>query len=309
MDNAESSVRSFGAIRLREDALRVLDADEEVILLYSDRDVETSTDNFRGLGHVDSQQNVLAIDIELTPTRFTNTGSSHRGRSARKHIKTAKPQGKTISLQIAQDVTALRSRAGDTGSIVWKASVDFARLVLQQINYGLSEESLLVKERLDELTVLELGAGTGILALLLHSCFKKYIATDTAAMLHLLNKNLAQTDNVSVSELDWVTLLSTPPRLRPRAYDFPTLDLIFAVDCVYNPSLMPAFVETIDYLCAVDLTTVIVVIELRDEGAVTAMFELWLAQGNWEIWRVGRSNGLGKPYAVWIARKTKNMDT
>lgn len=66
---------------------------------------------------------------------------------------------------------------------------------------------------------------------------------------------------------------------------------------------MPAFVETIDYLSTAGRTTVVIVIELRDQGAITTMLEVWLAKGTWEIWRYGRQNGLGKPYAIWVARK------
>ena len=80
------------------------------------------------------------------------------------------------------------------------------------------------------------------------------------------------------------------------------MDLILAVDCIYNPSLLPALVETIDFLTTPGKTAVLVVVELRQEDVVREFLELWVAKGGWEIWRI--ANGfLGSRYAVWTGWK------
>ena len=42
-------------------------------------------------------------------------------KTKKRQKKPRKNQGRTIEIEIAQDKTALRSRKGDTGSVLWKA--------------------------------------------------------------------------------------------------------------------------------------------------------------------------------------------
>lgn len=131
--------RIWGIVRLAEDSQEVVDADEEVFLIYSDLQSEVSSfsTEFRGLGQQDSRHDVLTVQLDLCPPTSAPLISLPRTKSSRHSSKRAtkvlKPIGKLIEINIAQDVTALRSRGGDTGSVVWKASIDFARLVLEQL--------------------------------------------------------------------------------------------------------------------------------------------------------------------------------
>ena len=117
-----------------------------------------ATPNSRGLGYVDSHRDVLDIKFEL---------------------KDKKAKGltvvKTVEIELFQDKTALRTRKGDTGSVLWKArfvvcasriglhkkthfrsSIDVGQLILQQY-YSDSTESLLDRRLLETQHVLELG--------------------------------------------------------------------------------------------------------------------------------------------------------
>jgi hypothetical protein len=80
------------------------------------------------------------------------------------------------------------------------------------------------------------------------------------------------------------------------------LDLILVVDCVYNSSLLPALVETIDFLATPNQTAVLVVVELRQEDVIREFLEMWIARDAWQIWRVG-FGFLGSRYAVWAGWK------
>jgi len=75
-------------------------------------------DGFRGLGHVDSRKDVLDIDFDITLPSNDSPDRS-KARSGRRKIQVN--ETKTITVTLAQDKTALRSRKGDTGSILWKA--------------------------------------------------------------------------------------------------------------------------------------------------------------------------------------------
>ena len=118
-----------------------------------------ATPNSRGLGYVDSHRDVLDIKFECK-------------------LKDKKPKGpiavKTVEIELFQDKTALRTRKGDTGSVLWKArfvlwlleiifhethfrsSIDVGQLILQQY-YSNSTESLLDRSLLERQHVLELG--------------------------------------------------------------------------------------------------------------------------------------------------------
>lgn len=76
------------------------------------------------------------------------------------------------------------------------------------------------------------------------------------------------------------------------------------MDCIYHPSLLPALVETIDYLTTPGVTAVLVVVELRAEDVIREFLELWLnasTKGAWEIWHVDEV--MEGPYAVWVGWK------
>ena len=99
-----------------------------MFILYSDLQAsaaKSDADDFRGLGHVDSKKDAMTITFEIEqPLKFETANlpviQKHKKRQKHKD-KPHKDQGRTIEIEIAQDKTALRSRKGDTGSVLWKA--------------------------------------------------------------------------------------------------------------------------------------------------------------------------------------------
>ena len=92
--------------------------------------------------------------------------------------------------------------------------------------------------------------------------------------------------------------------------------LLVIADCVYNPSLLPALLATIDHFAVPGRTSVLVAVELRAADVVREFLQLWLGLGSWEIWRVGSrcrdvdvergcddDGWLGVDFAVWIGWK------
>ena len=112
--------------------------------------------------------------------------------------------------------------------------------------------------------------------------------------------------NINVESLDWTMFMGTAqPRLswkRIGADTEDSPDIIIAADCIFNPSLLPPLVATLASLarpCSqvnaygseqereeVLRPLVLVAAELRSEDVVREFLELWLASGEWEIWRV-----------------------
>ncbi|KAG6907135.1 hypothetical protein DXG01_010354 [Tephrocybe rancida] len=304
-----------GVIRISSDSEPVTDADEEIFLLYSGllAGEKSDTDTFRGLGHVDSRKDIIMITFELkAPSQPSTTDSKvTRSQRARKSQKPAKVTDKTVQVELHQDKTALRSRKGDTGSVVWKASTDFAQVILQQL-HAQAPDALFDVQMLKSMHVLELGAGTGLLAVALAPHVGHYTVTDIEALQPLLCKNIAANfpgwtglrtslapgHNVFVQELDWVALSNTAPAQRRRLVDIESPDLVLVVDCIYHPSLLPSLVETINYIAVPGRTSVLVVVELRAEDVIREFLSLWLSRPGWEILRVGGL--LPGPYAAWV---------
>lgn len=157
------------------------------------------------------------------------------------------------------------------------------------------------------------SAGTGLLAVALAPHVRHYTVTDTRDLQNLLHKNIAANFtgwpnhcvstapgyNVSVEELDWITLSNTTPAQRGNLVAIDPVDLVLTIDCIYHPSLLSPLVETINHFAIPDRTAVLVIAELRAEDVIREFLALWLSRPGWEIWRVGGSL-LDKPYVMWL---------
>ena len=157
---------------------------------------------------------------------------------------------------------------------------------------------------------------------------RTYTITDIRPLLPLIRKNVSlnsrdgslgkSKSNITIEELDWLALTSLPPGTararycpvprvsdtRPESNDHGAWDLVLVVDCIYNPSLLPALVDAIDTVSTVGRTWVLVVAELRQEDVLREFLDLWLKQssGSWEIMRV--EGLLDMHFVVWAGRKS-----
>ncbi|WVQ97517.1 hypothetical protein IAU59_004631 [Kwoniella sp. CBS 9459] len=162
-----------------------------------------------GLGFLDSNSSILELSIDLLPAatvaspvinkKDKESGSDKRGgnRSKRTVYKTDKrsesiSKGKSVEVSIQQDLGALKGRRGDTGSVLWRSSLHLARHLLFQHHYppNANTISLLDPDRLSSASILELGAGTGLLAVLLSQICGSYTASDRLENLKLVKRNL-----------------------------------------------------------------------------------------------------------------------
>ena len=174
-------------------------------------------------------------------------------------------------------------------------------------------------------------AGTGLLGLALAPLVHTCTITDIRPLLPLIRKNVAlnspgwhdrflgnSKSNITIEELDWLALASlasstarahycpvpkVTSALELESTDHVAWDVVFAVDCIYNPSLLPALVDTIDTVSTAGRTWVLVVAELRQEDVLREFLDLWLKQdsGRWEITRV--ESLLDVHFVVWAGRK------
>jgi hypothetical protein len=153
MDAAASGIPA-GPISLPTDATFVSDADEEIFLLYTRLAAlkppdGSDTDHFHGLGSENSKQDSLLVRIELKPpppppstvTVATSEPSPasysekpDNRKAGRRYKKRESRQSRSdvligrgkvlepvvLEYRLFQDITALRSRSGDTGSVLWK---------------------------------------------------------------------------------------------------------------------------------------------------------------------------------------------
>jgi protein N-lysine methyltransferase METTL21D len=192
------------------------------------------------------------------------------------------------------------------------------------------------------LRVLELGSGTGILPALLFSSTRflakevRWLATDRGDMLQLLNKNLRQlaqrhpatSELVSTELVDWLEVHDAVQKAKVNSTGLCSVlkhasarfdgaehgeglsyaDLIVAVDCVFNPSLVPAFLDTLAALSAPDRTVSFVLVELREQEMMRQFVDSWLQHEfngkTWEIWSLECGalgmEGLERGYACFV---------
>ena len=143
-----------GSISLPTDATFVSNADEEIFLLYTRLAAlkppdSSDTGHFHGLGSENSKEDSLLVRIELKPPPLStvttneplpassseksddrNAGRRNKGRKKRRDAPRSRSgfsigRGKelepvVLEYRLFQDITAWRSRSGDTGSVLWK---------------------------------------------------------------------------------------------------------------------------------------------------------------------------------------------
>lgn len=112
---------------------------------------------------------------------------------------------------------------------------------------------------------------------------------------------------MSAHALDWTFPVA---RQLPDALLRDPVDLVLAVDCIYNPSLVPPLLSAISQLCTPNHTVALVVSELRSEDVMRDFLEGWLAreEDGWKIYSVngeGDQSLLGARYALWVGWRTK----
>ncbi|QRV88886.1 protein-lysine methyltransferase C42C1,13 [Ceratobasidium sp. AG-Ba] len=301
-----------GLVILPSGSVKVVDADEEIFLLYSRSFENKDEDGIQGLGSIDSLANTLTLNFTLHPPVLdqpqgpqVTKGRSRHGK-ARRESKDIN-QEKVIEIEVSQDITGLRSRKGDTGSVVWRASVHLARLLLQQHFFPPlpPHSALLNPALLASAHIVELGSGTGILGRALPPLLAttgRITLTDLPELVPLLRKN-AKSDKVSVEALDWTW---------PILPSFEA-DLVLCVDCIYNTALVRPLVRVLS-TCR---SPVLVFIELRDEDVIRVFLEEWLnwestsAGGNpnekFQVWRL--ADGLLHPrFAAWVGWKAEQSN-
>jgi protein N-lysine methyltransferase METTL21D len=88
--------------------------EQQVFLLYTN--LQSAYTEHRGLGYVDSRKDTLSVYFELKPPILQSDSFSKRGKTRKNVIAE-----KVLEVELAQDKTALRSRKGDTGSVLWRA--------------------------------------------------------------------------------------------------------------------------------------------------------------------------------------------
>ena len=89
-----------------------------MFLLYTRLAGKPQTEAMGGLGYVDSRSPVLNVKIELDLPADQPPSRNNR----RKSSAAAKPRKRdmVVEVELAQDPTSLRSRKGDTGSVLWR---------------------------------------------------------------------------------------------------------------------------------------------------------------------------------------------
>lgn len=162
-------------------------------------------------------------------------------------------------------------------------SLHLARHLLTQ-HYFPPPVPLLRPEALEKCSVLELGAGTGVLAALLAPLCGSYVATDLDANLRLVRRNVEANAGAvkrssgeagrvaTIEPLDWVEVSTARRRAESRGTTYLldyTPDLVLAVDCIYNEHLVQPLVDTLSVACSKGAIAWVVV-ELRSSDVVSS---------------------------------------
>lgn len=176
------------------------------------------------------------------------------------------------------------------GSVLWRSSLYLARHILSQYYHPSTDTTpLLDPSLLKSSRILELGCGTGLLAVLLSSICGQYTASDRLENLKLVQRNIelngltvgdskANTlgslqKSVKLEEIDWAQVSEDGKKRNSRPEpqrNHEEYDLVLAVDCIYNEALVIPLIDTFARYCPVGGRTMVwVVVELRSADVVS----------------------------------------
>lgn len=95
-----------------------------MFFLYTDLQKGTSdggtSQGCRGLGHVDSLNDTITVRFELAVDPLHSDLAVKKSKVTKRH-KNGRSPDRVVEIELIQDKTALRSRKGDTGSVLWMA--------------------------------------------------------------------------------------------------------------------------------------------------------------------------------------------
>lgn len=264
------------AILRLEPARLVHDVDEEIFILYT---LNAKSQHDGGLGYVNSSDDNIFVSIDGTKWSSATSDRNLTGK---------------LIVPIYQHVTSLRSSKGDTGSVLWRSTVELAIRFQQGTLFDLA--------LLKRASVLELGAGTGALPAIVASLAKSWLATDQQQLLPLMRKNLDSYANVKVASLDWFDFLNPPSPHSAQLHKSRVLDqlsfnlvdqtaetvrgpdVIVCCDCIYNPGLFDALIAALNVFTDRQRTVVLVSCEMRSDESLADFLTRWKASD--EHWRI-----------------------
>jgi protein N-lysine methyltransferase METTL21D len=139
---------------------------------------------------------------------------------------------------------------------------------------------------------------------------RHYLVTDLEAELPLIRKNLTlnvpsweDDKKIVVEACDWVQLYSMRNHSRERYYSTTSeIDLLLAVDCIFNPALVQPLVSALNHYTSRNKTLVMIMMELRSHEVVQEFLSAWISSATWEIWRIG-GELLNPRYVLWVGWK------
>ncbi|XP_037080617.1 protein-lysine methyltransferase METTL21D-like [Pollicipes pollicipes] len=173
------------------------------------------------------------------------------------------------------ELTIHQSYIGDVGCVVWDAAlvlskfIDFAHAqqpvkTEPERRHGVLDSALLLIQRINTATAVELGGGTGVVGLLAASLGCNTYITDLEDLMPLIQKNIEQNN---LQEKATATVLRWGEH---KNISLPEADLLLVADCVYYPESLLPLLDTISALAGPS-TIVLVSYEDRDSEMKQAL--------------------------------------
>jgi len=173
--------------------------------------------------------------------------------------------GTEFSIQQKPWSTLGKSQTEDYGSTVWTAAIALSRFLEHHYKDDL--------EMFSGKRVLELGAGTGLVSIVAASMGAHVTSTDQPACLGLLEQNamnavVSLDGSIHVEELTWGLPREDKPGDAPAPYDF-----VLGSDLVYHPSMLDAFISTIESV-VLPGTTMWLAYDKRGRAGIPQFFQM-----------------------------------
>lgn len=185
--------------------------------------------------------------------------------------------------EIYQNLSLLQTES--TGGVVWQTT---SRMI-----HAIRDKTHPLHLKLSGRSVIELGCGTGALALTVNDITARWVASDQHSLMKLAQKNLEGCENVELCEFDW------------ELHDWNTpvdpTGIVVGCDLIYNEYLINPLVASLRSIFdATGISEALIANQLRDPDVLSAALTQFCR--NFHVEYLGNLGPLFVGYPVYLLR-------
>lgn len=189
--------------------------------------------------------------------------------------------------EVQQNLSLLHTKS--TGGVVWHTTL--------RVITALSNKTHPLRLKLAGRAVVELGCGTGALALLANDVSARWIASDQRDLVRLARKNCGECKKVDICEFDW--------ELHDWSVPVDSKGIVVGCDLIYNEYLINPLISAVKSVFdSTGISEAMIANQLRDSEVLSRALEQFCL--NFQVEYLDNLGSEFTGYPVYLLRKVQS---